>query len=90
MSLRWTVFETLRAESNRKAADEATETADALRHWPMCPRTPEAVREVQLKREAWKQAQAIADGLRRKEQAAAYEAASELLRENRKNRRATR
>jgi hypothetical protein len=87
MSLKWTVFETIRAEATCRAADEAQETADALRHWNPFPRTTEAKQEAQSKRERWRQAQAVVDGLRRKEHAAAYEAATELLRENRKNRR---
>jgi hypothetical protein len=87
MSLRWTIFETLNAEAHRKAADELQEQADDLRHWNPFPRTQEAKTEAQLKRERWAEAQRQVDAARRKQNAAAYEAATELLRENRKNRR---
>jgi hypothetical protein len=86
MSLRWTVFETLNAEVHRRAADRQQEEADALRHWNPFPRTQEAKTEAQLKRERWREAQAQVDATRRKQNAAAYEAATELLRESRKRR----
>jgi hypothetical protein len=86
-SMKRLVAETLKAEASRRAADEAQEQADAVRHWNPFPRTVEEKAEAQLKREAWMQAEAIAKGTRRAEQAAAYEAGSRLLRMNRQVRR---
>lgn len=81
------VFNTINAEGHRKAADAQQEIADGMRSWPMFPRTPEAKAEAQLKREAWAQAQAEVDGMRRRQNIAAYHAASALLKANRQARK---
>ena len=81
------VFNTIEAEFHRKAADEAQEMADSERSWAMFPRTQEAKAKAALQREKWAQAQAIADGIRNREHAAAYRAASALLKANRQARR---
>jgi hypothetical protein len=83
-------METLRAEGERKTADELQEEADRKRHWNPFPRTLEAKVEAQLKREAWRQSEALVRGVRGREHGAAYEAASRLLAENRRLNRRTR